>query len=201
MIVYPRVVVEHVRKELGKEIGNTRVDQAVARFEPIKSIIGKIKPRSILDIGCGWAIIDVLIARHVSVTEIHLIDGDGNGDNEKKAGFKDDTKAWNDVRFGGAIVRENLNSSVEVIEHFADPEKINIQVDLIISCRSWGHHFPISVYADAVRRCLKSGGFVITDIRNNTDGLQQLEAIGLEIIEQIPDKSNKCTRWLLRDAR
>ncbi|HVQ43744.1 MAG TPA: hypothetical protein VMT30_02150 [Candidatus Saccharimonadia bacterium] len=197
MIVYPRVVVERI----GKVIGNTRVDQATIQFECMKPVIEKLAPHSLLDLGCGWAIIDIFIAQHAPVTEIHLVDGTGDGTVEKRSGFKDDTKAWNDVRFGAAIVRENLGHSVEVFEHFSEPEKINTQVDLIISCRSWGHHYPISIYSETVMRCVKPGGFVITDIRTNTDGLEQLKKMGLEIVEQIPDKSSKCTRWLLKDMR
>lgn len=195
MIVYPRVIIERMRKG----IGSTRVDQATIQFEPLKSILERIQPHSLLDLGCGWAIIDILIARHIQIDEIHLVDGDGTG--EKKSGFKDDTKAWNDVNFGAEIVRLNLQTNTQVIEHFADPDKIDVRVDLVISCRSWGHHYPISVYSDTVRRCLKPGGHVITDVRNQTDGLEQLKDMGLRVVEQIPDKSLKCTRWLLEDVR
>lgn len=199
MLIYPFVIVDHMIN-LGKTgVSSRREDQATIQFENLRHIITKLLPTSILDLGCGWAIIDILIARHAPVTTVHLVDGDGIV--EERSGFKDDTQAWADVRHGGSIVRANLGSSVEVIEHFANPDAIDVQVDLVISCRSWAHHYPVSIYADTVRRCLKPGGHVITDVRNGTKGLSQLQEIGLVIVEQIPDKSVKCTRWLLKDVR
>jgi hypothetical protein len=197
-MIYPPIIVDHMAS-LGKVMNDRRENQAIRQFSNMKADVERINPRSLMDIGSGFAIIDALIAKHVSVQQIHLIDG--NGSISKNVGFKDNNKAWTDVNFGVEIVRANISSNIQVLGHFADPDAINVRADLIISCRSWGHHFPISLYSETVRRCLNPGGFVITDVRNKTNGLEQLEATGLKIVHQIEDHSIKCKRWLLEDAR
>lgn len=177
-----------------------RVQQVGEQFKSIKSIIEDIKPSSVMDIGSGFAVIDVFICRYSPIKQVHLIDGDGTPRLNKVA-FHEDTQAWNDVNIGVEIVRANVSNDVKITGHYADPVNISVKVDLVISCRSWGHHYPISIYADTVKRCLNLNGYVITDVRNNTNGLEQLEAIGFEVIQQIQDPSLKCKRWLLRNIR
>lgn len=177
---------------IGK-IDRRKEDQSRDQFERLRDIILNIKPRVVLDIGCGLAYIDVLIAQAVPLQHIHLVDGDGTV--PQVAGYRPDTKAWNDVTLGVEMVR--LNTDVPVTGHHDVPKKINVKSDLIISCRSWGHHYPIDVYLATVDRCLMPDGYVITDIRNKTDGLARLKTIGLEPVQQISDPSLKCTRWLL----
>lgn len=189
---YPQALTDFMISAVGR-VDRRKENQSRDQFSRLSPIIERLKPKRILDIGSGLAYMNVFIAQTVPIEQVHLVDGDGSL--PQQAGYKPDTQAWNDVELGAELVR--LNVDVLVTGHQAVPEAIDVQVDLVTSYRSWGHHYPVSVYLKAVDRCLVPGGHVITDIRNNTNGLKDLKSIGLKIVEQISDPSAKCTRWLL----
>jgi SAM-dependent methyltransferase len=149
-------------------------------------------PAALLDIGCGLALIDVHIARRWPHVRVHLLDGDGTAAQDR--GFKPTMSAWGDVSAGAAMMRANAPLSPVIIHA---PGRFHVPVDLIISSRSWGHHYPISVYADSVLRSLNPGGLLVLDIRTGTPGLSQLAALGFEVVCRIPDPSEKCARFAL----
>ena len=51
---------------------------------------------------------------------------------------------------------------------------VNHKLDLIVSLRSWGFHYPIPVYLERVVANMADGGVLITDIRRGTAGVDQL---------------------------
>jgi len=184
-------------RRLGKgPMGTSRQGQAAAQFAAMARLVESIAPRRLLDIGCGFGMIDILIARAAPVEVIHLLDGDGS--NDARTGFKDHTQPWFDVALGVAMVRANVREGTEVIGHRVGQYLDIAEVDLVISCRSWGHHYPVSTYLPTVRRCLRPGGHVLLDIRNRTDGMRAMQGAGFVPIEPIPDDSKKCERWIFR---
>ncbi len=115
---------------------------------------------SVLDIGCGLGGVDILIGQNTNISVINLMDGDGTED--KKVGFNDDCKAWFDRKLARNLVAANVKCSVRA---FQPNPLLTIRTDLIISLKSWGHHFPITTYLDLAKRSLRSSGRVILDIR------------------------------------
>jgi len=113
---------------------------------------------NILDIGCGMGGIDILIQRSRNASKIYLIDGDGTG--EKRNGFDAEMKPWNDVREAKQFIAGNV-SNCKVY----DKTPTRFFVDLVISLKSWGHHYPIDTYLTLVERSLRYYGRVILDIR------------------------------------
>lgn len=132
----------------------------------------------ITDIGCGFAGIDVLLYRWLRPLEIMLIDGDGSAPRE--GGFHSSTIPWNDVRIAEQFLRENV--TVDIHSATVPPEPPHWKTDLIISLKSWGHHYEVDAYRDYARRCLRPGGVIILDIRKNTDGRNKLEQYGFECL-------------------
>ncbi len=64
--------------------------------------------------------------------------------------------------------------------HLIDPQSLFEPVDyprfsLVISTLAWGYHFPVEVYARAVRALMADEGRLILDIRTGTDGVDQLQ--------------------------
>jgi SAM-dependent methyltransferase len=150
---------------------------------------------NVLDIGCGLAGIDALLVRKFGARRVHLLDGDGSA--SQVNGWNRATDAWNDVEKGVELVRVNGGPDIEVITHIAGRQlQIDDQLDLVISLRSWGHHYPIPVYLPLVRQVLRSDGMLILDIRRKTDGVQQLEAAGFTQVGKIEDHSFKCDRLM-----
>lgn len=149
------------------------------------------KASSILDIGCGLGGIDVLLARHYGTVQVHLMDGDGKIAN-RAMGYRVDTQAWADVRIAEDFVRANVSPTCVVVAHVADP-KATIVADLIVSFKSWCHHYPVGVYLDLVKRSLRPGGTLIVDIRSNTEGRKQLVRNGFRYVGTVESKK-KCDR-------
>jgi len=113
---------------------------------------------SVLDIGCGMGGIDILIQRNRFVKRIYLIDGDGTG--EKRNGFSHEMKPWNDVREAKQFIAGNVSNCTVY-----DKIPTRFLVDLVISLKSWGHHYPVCTYLPLVKRSLHPAGHVIMDIR------------------------------------
>lgn len=197
-IVYPPEALAALAAA-GKTTTKIREQNAARQFRALEHLVERERPSSLLDLGCGYAIICVyVVAAARCVTRVELVDGDGSG--APANGFRPDTRAWFDVRVGAATLRANVPLEVaEVRAHVAGavPEDLE-PVDLLISCRSWGHHYPIQTYAREAPRWVRPGGMVVTDIRRGTDGLEQMRRLGFRAEERIPDPSVKCERWAFR---
>lgn len=200
-MIYPR--------EYTGTVPSTKAAAAARQAVELCPIVRRLAPASVLDIGCGFGFIDVHLAgASGSIRTVHLVDGDGTG--EQRGGFRDHMRAWSNVDVAAAIVRANLPGPPDVTVHayqaatvLAETVDAHSQlrdVDLVVSCRAWGHHFPIDHYGDLVRRVTRPGAHVITDIRNGTGGIRHLQNFGFDVIEQIPDPSVKCGRFLFRKA-
>jgi SAM-dependent methyltransferase len=130
---------------------------------------------SFMDIGCGLGLVDVLIARATGAKTIFMMDGDGSV--MPKMGFKSGTRAWGNVRMGQMLVQKNLPTSVKVATLTPDPTH-RLSVDLIVSLKSWGHHYPVETYLDLAKASLSEGGVLILDLRRGRGGRETLEKAG-----------------------
>lgn len=157
-IKFPSEVIDYLKCRKGTVDFAGQVKRGYRQYLTLKSLPF---PRSVLDIGCGLGVIDVFLAR-AGVQEIHLMDGDGSG--ERRDDYGADVEAWNDVRLAEQMVRWNAPARTEIYTHQANPN-LRVNVDMIISFKSWGTHYPISVYASLARHCLAEGGLVVLDIR------------------------------------
>ena len=147
---------------------------------------------SILDIGCGPAWVNVWIANERGLKTVHLMDGEREGQ-PKTHGYHRATYPWWTVHAGAKRVRERTRAEVKT--HAPDPTLI-IPVDVIISLKSWCHHYPAEHYLNLARRSLKIGGRLIVDIRNGTDGLEVLNDNGFRTV-WTGGRSPKCVRAAL----
>jgi hypothetical protein len=57
------------------------------------------------------------------------------------------------------------------------------EVDLALSLRAWGFHFPVETYLPAVMNALRPGGWLIIDVRPGTGGEAALRRAALEVAE------------------
>ncbi len=139
----------------------------------------------ILDIGCGVAGIDALLFQHY----------------RRDAGLRfsllDRTQTDSRLRYGFAS-RGEFYSSLEVarellIANGVSSERIRLvpaqegyevpvrEVDLALSLRAWGYHFPVETYLAAVVSAMRPGGWLIIDVRPGTGGEAALRRGGLEL--------------------
>ncbi len=146
---------------------------------------------SVLDIGCGLGSVNILIARKKDVENINIIEGEGT--ENKRTSFHDNIKAWADRELARDFIQANVPGKCAVVPYPPDPE-LTILADLIISFKSWGHHYPVGIYIDLVKRSLKPGGRVVMDIRKGRgDGLKAMQENGFRPIGRTYE-SPKCER-------
>ena len=132
------------------------LDRITRDFEAIEPWL-PAKVSSVLDIGCGLAGVNVLIAKATGCKKINLIDGDGTG--PRKMGFVENTPPWFDVNIGAEFVRKN--TSGVAVKAFHQSEK-SIPCDLLISLKSWAHHYSAETYMALAVASLRKKGELYT---------------------------------------
>lgn len=171
-------------------------------FEASQLIDYLPEKKSILDIGCGNAAIDLFLDRAWDFDEINLFDGIGAG--ERKAGYKSASTPWNRVDTAAEFVRTNLSSGKSVVSHYAGtPIQLRAPVDLVYSSWSWGYHYPVNTYIEAARRCLAPNGHLVIDIRHKTNGVQVIERNGFKLmgtLDVTPANAGKGSRYVFTVA-
>lgn len=156
--------------------------------------------RSMLDIGCGLALVDVLLAQALTPERVYLLDGAAPGVLDR--GYKQVMTPWNSAPTGAAMFRANVDPDVvELVTLAPEPFELDHPVDLIISTRSWGHHYPVSVYLDSVRRSLAPGGILAVDLRTGKGGADEIRAAGFRHVVDIKQQSVKCDRVIFRHVQ
>ena len=194
----PPEIVKYMSGDGGRKLGLQRLKQYSERMQ---RDFGAMKPwlpekaTAVLDIGCGLGGIDVMLARHYGDDlTVYLADGDGSG--HRKMGFVGGTEAWADVSIGETFVRSNAPRIKVEGRNCNDPHEFSgMAVDLVVSMKSWGHHYPVSAYAETVKGAiaLSRHARVIMDIRRGTDGATEMGRRGFKLVGKVAE-TVKCER-------
>jgi len=145
----------------------------------------------ILDIGCGIGGIDVFLHAHYSgQPKVYLLDRSGISDNVYY-GFSEFGAYYNSLDMTCNFLLHNgiSSSHIVAVDVESDPFPSGQSFDLLLSLLSWGYHYPVTTYLDAVHAAMAPGGTLIVDLRRNTPGKEQLtEKFGVapEIVVQTP---------------
>lgn len=117
----------------------------------------------IMDIGCGVAVIDLLLYSYIPNSKFYLLD---------KEGFEFRPGIFYDEKYP---VYNSWSPVVDAIKTSGfDPERFTIQgpdipfpedLDCITSYLSWCWHYPKEIYWDRAFNSLKKGGKLILDVR------------------------------------
>lgn len=158
-----------------KQIRSSFIQDMENEYLSIKPFLPK-NCRSVLDIGCGVAGIDVFINSHYHdfPPTFYLLD---KTKIEKNVyyGFKEKGAFYNSLEIAKNLLKKNGVSSSSIMPIEAtDDNAINIdsEIDLAISLISWGFHYPVETYLNSVYSLLSKGGTIIIDIRKDTNGLE-----------------------------
>jgi hypothetical protein len=152
-----------------------------AEMYDIYSTFSHMLPKNIdrvLDIGSGMGGINVPIFRHHGAPEIWLLDKDGvsprikNGYHQSATTFSH----YNSFRMALDLLERNgiSGASVHTVDIAREPFP-NDEFDLVYSFISWGFHYPVETYLDAVHSALMSGGLLVLDLRKGTSGISVLQ--------------------------
>lgn len=141
---------------------------------------------NILDIGCGIGLVPLLIHNFLQAEKpmLYLFD--------QSVDMKSVTSA--DIAPTGFNETYKFTASLEITKQFLllnGVEEKNIVLcevgawsidssgpfDFVISRKSWGFHYPIDEYLNAVSKRLSPTGVVITDVRRGQGGIEKMEAV------------------------
>jgi SAM-dependent methyltransferase len=143
-------------------------------YESIKEGLPE-DPSAILDIGCGVAGIDVMLARHYKErgksVDFYLLDKTELNDKvyydlEKTASYYNSLDVARNLLMANGVASER----VHIQEVTGNPIFPGIQFDLVLSLISWGFHYPVETYLDEVNDLLKPRGKLIIDVRKGSNG-------------------------------
>lgn len=183
--------------EAGEKQFEVIMRNAERHFEEMKPFLPTDAPE-MLDIGCGPAHLTLLIAKHVGAKRLTVVDG--TGVSREKSGYHTQTTPWGDVEMAKLYLETNLpDVSITALQ----PETFKgfdwkPTVDLVVSTKSWGHHYPIGEYLRVVSKLIRQGGTLVVDLRKRpkTTGLEELILAGFSDPVKI-SATEKCDRMKL----
>ncbi len=121
--------------------------------------------KNIMDIGCGLGIININLNKiYKNETNFFLLDKN-KIDNKIKYGFSSNYESYNDLNETKNILLENNIKNDHI--HLFDVEKkiqINNKIDLVISLKSMGYHYPFENYLHIFRLCCTHNTKFIFDV-------------------------------------
>lgn len=197
VVIWPSDVLDHLASTGRTPAASCpRIEQrAAGDVAEILPYLDGVSVRSMLDIGCGLALVDIMLARAIAPERVYLLDGVAPGVLDR--GYKVDMQPWNSVTLAASMFRANVDAVVELVT-IVPPVTALPPVDLIISTRSWGHHYPVTAYLEAVARSLAPGGVLAVDLRTGRGGAAEIQTAGFEQIAEITQAGGKCDRVIFR---
>jgi len=129
---------------------------------------------SVLDIGCGVAGIDAILARHYAPCPVRFYLLDKTHVERKvfynfrsRGAFYNSLDVARDLMACNGVPAESVCLLSATDDNAID---VDAPVDLVISLISWGFHYPIATYLERVTEVLSPRGCLILDVRKNTGG-------------------------------
>jgi cyclopropane fatty-acyl-phospholipid synthase-like methyltransferase len=168
----------------------------------------------LLDVGCGMGGIGLLLVDHyigkIQVTPdsvgpsqplLDLLDGDvsvrGISGHRPKGyqSFGENNKPWNDAT---ATAQRFRSFGYDTRALTPDTECWGPNLDVIVSTRSWGHHYPVDVYLKKAYEALTPEGIMALEIRYGTEGVATLLEF-FKLVDQMPAvRSTKCGMYVFK---
>lgn len=182
-----------IRHRIGVDATVNYCQRVLEDYRELKPLLPKAA--GILEIGSAWGGHALYLAKHYGFDSYDLIDGI---EEVKKphTGFRDKTQPYRNGNIGADLLKTHY---IHARLHPVGKETYDatFPVDFVVSFCSYGHHYPIFVYLPVIQRSLPSGGYLLVDIRTESNGQQQLQVAGFEV-ERIVREKPKYTRTLFR---
>jgi len=142
-----------------------------SEFNSIKEYLPQ-NLKNIMDVGCGLGIIDIFLNRFYQKNlNFYLLDKN-KIDKKIKYGFSQDYESYNDLEeTRNLLLNNDLNeNSINIIDV---DKKIEIKqkIDLVISLKSMGYHYPFENYLKLFSNCCTKQTTFIFDISGNQNHL------------------------------
>ena len=154
-------------------------------------------PENIMDIGCGLGIINIYLNEFFEKKPVFFLLDKNRVDRKIKYGFSSNYESYNDLNETKNILLNN-NIDTNRINLF-DVEKqflITKKMDLVISLKSMGYHYPINTYIELLRNCCTKDTVFIFDIGDNQYDENYLKKIFDDVKIIYEEKTNNVLRRL-----
>lgn len=153
----------------------------------------------IVDIGCGWCGHDLYLANYYKTVKFSLVDGTKTIP-KIHTGFRDDAQPYRNGNIGMRLLNSGgFRARLYPVSEATNNETF-VWADFVVSFCAYGHHFPAHTYLPLIQRSLVGGGHLLVDIRQQTNGQEQIEAAGFTVVQVIKEKP-KFTRFLFEKKR
>ena len=118
-----------------------------------------------MDIGCGLGIINIHLNKiYENKPNFFLLDKN-KIDKKIKYGFSYNYEGYNDLNeTKNLLLDNNIENNFINLFDVEKPILINEKIDLIISLKSMGYHYPLEVYLELFRKCCKPSSTFIFDV-------------------------------------
>ena len=133
-------------------------------IELIKKYLPK-KAENIMDIGCGLGIINIFLNKIYNNQPNFFLLDKNRIDKVIKYGFSSDYESYNDLKETRNLLINNdiRPSSINTFDVEKD-FKIDAKIDLVISLKSMGYHYPIDQYLILFQTCCDENTSFIFDV-------------------------------------
>ena len=123
---------------------------------------------TIMDIGCGLGIINIYLNKFFEKKPIFFLLDKNRIDRKIKYGFSINYESYNDLNETKNILLGNeIDSDCIYLFDVEKQFQINKKIDLVISLKSMGYHYPINSYIELFRNCCTKNTVFIYDIGEN----------------------------------
>lgn len=156
-------IAEAVEK-LGLEIAYRAAGVIFAEYTLLAPVLQKLAPKRFADIGCGYALFDLFLARETGC-DLLLIDLESN--ERRHFGFAKDGAAYSSLATARAMLLANgiAAGRIELLNpRDRAPEEAG-PVDCAASFLSCGFHYPLDPYLPFLDKALAPGGAALFDLR------------------------------------
>ncbi|MGC1506272.1 MAG: class I SAM-dependent methyltransferase [Sulfitobacter sp.] len=181
-------------KELIDRLGIETLTRRAAAFiyleyQQLRPIFDKKKPKTAADIGCGYAMFDLFLAKEFG-TDLVLIDLETS--ENRHFGFKSEGAAYSSLSVAKKFLTDNGIPAKKI--ETVNPETTDVSkyknLDYAFSFISCGFHYPWHTYRDFFLNSVADDGRIILDIRARTLGEALLEMSEIGYIRAVVKAAN-----------
>ena len=121
--------------------------------------------KNIMDIGCGLGVLGIFInQKYQNNPNFYLLDKN-TVDTKIKYGFSKDYESYNDLNETRNILLKNGLSNEQIYIKNVDQEiTIDNKINLVISLKSMGYHYPIENYINLIKKTCSTETAFIFDV-------------------------------------
>ena len=186
--------------ERGVELARRAAAIILLEYLEIRHVIEKANPRSVADIGCGYAMFDLFLWKDHKCN-LNLIDLETS--EERHFGYDETGAAYSSLSVARAFLLENGvdKDDITCLNPRADDLDRIAPIDLAMSYISCGYHYPVQTYGHFFNDVVAKDGAIILDLRSRrlSEGLGFLEYFG-EVSTLVDAASGSAKRVLVQKA-